>query len=84
MAPPSAPPESESSDRIPLETAPPPYSEIAKNNRFQASGTGASPDLDTLEERIRRRRVKKARRKVRYIKVGAACLVILLFLMSLM
>ena len=65
----------QSEDRIILGSAPPPYSEINKR---------ASLDLDTLDDRVRRRKVKKARRRVRNIKIGAAGLVILLFLMSLM
>ena len=68
---PSAPSDSDH-DRISLETAPPPYSEVNKR---------LSLDLDTLDERLRRRKVKKDRRRVMNIKIGTACL---LFLMSLM
>ena len=63
----------QSEDRIILGSAPPPYSEINKR-----------ASLDTLDDRVTRRKVKKARRRVRNIKIGAAGLVILLFLMSLM
>ena len=55
--------------------APPPYEEINKSSRLS---------LDTLDERLRRRSVEKARRRVRNIKIGAAFLVITLFLMSFM
>ena len=55
-----------------LEGAPPPYSEVNKR-----------PSLSSLDDGIRRRRVKKARRRVRNIKIGASCLVIVLFLMGL-
>ena len=47
---------------------PPPYSELTKE---------PSLDPDTLDKR----RDKKARRRVKNIKIGVACLVILLFLM---
>ena len=50
---------------------PPLYSEVTK---------GLDLDLDTLDKR----RVNKARRRVKNIKIGVACLVSLLFLMSLM
>ena len=59
-------------DSISLGTAPPPYSEVNKR---------LSLDMDTLDERLRRRKVKKDRRRVTKIKIGTACL---LFLMSLM
>ena len=59
-------------DRISLGTAPPPYSEVNKR---------LSLDLDTLDERLRRRKVKKDRRRVTKIKIGTACL---LFLLSFM
>ena len=72
---PSAPSDPRIHERISLGTAPPPYSEV--NIR-------PSVDLDTLDERVRRRMVKKARRRVKNIKIGTASLVILLFLMSLM
>ena len=72
---PSAPSDPRIHERISLGTAPPPYSEV--NIR-------SSLDLDTLDERVRRRMVKKARRRVKNIKIGTASLVILLFLMSLM
>ena len=62
----------QSEDRIILGSAPPPYSEVNKRR-----------SLTSLDDGIRRRRVKKARRKVRNIKIGAACLVIVLFLMGL-
>ena len=47
---------------------PPPYSEVTKE---------PSLDPDTLDKR----RDKKARRRVKNIKIGVACFVILLFLM---
>ena len=56
-------------------SAPPPYEEINKSSRLS---------LDTLDERLRRRSVEKARRRVRNIKIGAAFLIITLFLMSFM
>ena len=56
-------------------SAPPPYEEINKSSRLS---------LDTLDERLRRRSVEKARRRVRNIKIGAAFLVVTLFLMSFM
>ena len=70
---PSAPSDPRIHERTNLGTAPPPYSEVNKR-----------PSLDTLDERVRRRMVKKARRRVKNIKIGTASLVILLFLMSLM
>ena len=46
---------------------------------------GSAPppfSLASLDEGNRRRRVKKARRKVRNIKIVATCMVIVLFLMG--